>query len=220
MKEEILKALILTGSYRHEFEGNGVLTIKYSKISTLLETEDKRTVKCLTVGYSRTPNVDGGVVVGTIPAYASISQRFAPWELSDAIDSFIERIKDPFDQVVCKLTRSLVEIHSLNEDVPKVICQDGTKVDDITEGVIKRSLVTHDGVAYMFNNNTSLQLIRCKIPDDEFKIIERLGVIYSDYNSKGSNSELYPLEDLDKVITIFVNRLQSVDPSISIVKGL
>lgn len=151
MKKEILKALILTGSYRHEFEGNGVLTIKYSKISTLLETEDKRTVKCLTVGY---------------------------------------------------------------------ICQDGTKVDDITEGVIKRSLVTHDGVAYMFNNNTSLQLIRCKIPDDKFKITERLDVMYSDYNSKGSNSELYPLEDLDEVVTIFVNRLQSVDPSISIVKGL
>lgn len=216
MKKEILKALILTGSYRHEFLVNGALTIKYSKITILTEG----VVKCLTVGYSKSPNVSGGIALGEIPLYFSVTQYFAPWSLCDAVDSFMARMKDPTDIALCKLSKSLTEISSLIKDVPKVICQDGTQVADITEDIIKRSLMTHDGVAYMFNNNTSLQLIRCKIPDDKFKIIERLGVIYSDYNTKGSNSELYPLEDLDEVITIFVNRLQSVDPSVSIVRGL
>lgn len=216
MKEEILKALNVLNSYKYEFNNGGILTIKFVTLNTLTIEN----VKCIAVSYSISPNVAEGVPIGVIPSYTATTQYFFPWEVTVAIDYFIERMEDPSGDLIFGFSRTLTEINLSNKDTPKVICQDQVQVTDIDKFIIERSVRTHDGVAYMFDDDTSLQLIKCKIPDDQFKSTERFSVIYSDYKINNTKSEIYPLENFDEVVNVFINRLQSVDPSNSIVTSL
>lgn len=209
---EILTTLINKGSYVHqfnEFSNQNRLIIKHG-IANSLKSDN---IRYLAVLYS---------VIGE-RNYSDIHvQYFFPWELNEAIDTFIKRLNSPYPSNRTSCNRSLQEIEAANSTVPKVYDEkESIESYVVTKEELLKSFLTHNGVAYIYNNNTSLQIFRCKFPNKDNKFEDRIIIIYSDYNEiTNSNSETYLSDEVIRAMDIFIERLTSSNPSISLVKGL
>ena len=202
-KNVIIINLISKGQHIFEFNNNqNKLIIEFNEASYC----ESISTRYLTITYSRF-DIDGYTPIGV--------QSYAAYEIEQAVDTFIERLRSIHPEKILGICESLDGILLRTIDVPKIYYQseDGEQVTVKHKDLLK-SFLTHDSVKYLYKNNSSLEMIKCKAADDDSISYSKINVIYSDYDEPtNSNTESFSIENIVFVFDIFMARLTSSDPS-------